>query len=118
MASTVQHGCSNRESQFEIVQHKYAAAGAVVYIECLEVLDAPENKLRYNIHWHYVPNADFPGDHSWYFESLETAIAAWKDFYFKRNDTPADRFIDCEGYTQYEYTPVESSPWYYSSLEL
>jgi len=114
MPTQVAHGCYGRESKFEIIQHDYAASGAAVYIECLEVIDGPEDKPKYIIHWYYVQNTDFPGDHSWYFESLDDAVRAWKDFWPECRLDPQIRFLEAEGYINYEHHGLES-PWYYAT---
>lgn len=113
IVTSVPHGCYASKSRYKVIQHKYAAAGASVYVEYLEVADAPDGKARYIIHWYYVTQTRYPGNHTWNFDSHEHAEAAFDSFWMRRNDEPENRFNDMPGYVSYEYQQTDEEPWYY-----
>lgn len=112
MPTKLTHGAYARDSKYEVVQHRYAASGFVAYVECLEVVNPPDGKPRYIIHWYYIQNATFPGDHSWYFSSLRAAQEAWEKFWSQSEIEPRERFKRQAGFINYEYNGSDS-PWYY-----
>lgn len=113
MLTTVQHGCYSETSPYDVVQHDHAAAGAVSYIELLQITDPPEGRSGFVIHFFCVEGGSIVVE----FNTLEAASQAFQPWSIAR----ALNGEDPKGLEALERNPEivcivrcgEDKPWFY-----